>query len=182
MTDKELSISDADLIARLRNYGHVGTVLEAADRIEALVKQCEGSARASAKIRACPLFITALPAVVPVVRPLVWHEGDEPDEWKSGPYDVWCELGRFQLYYWSIVMGEPHETADAAKAAGQAHHEALVRAELTVTPAPDAQAVRDAALREAVAVVMEECWKDREMKLAKRIEGRILAALDLKGN
>ena len=31
-------MSDEELIARLRNYGHVGTVLEAADRIEALVK------------------------------------------------------------------------------------------------------------------------------------------------
>lgn len=32
-------MTDEELIARLRNYGHVGTVLEAADRIEALVKE-----------------------------------------------------------------------------------------------------------------------------------------------
>lgn len=32
-------MSDEELIARLRNYGHVGTVLEAADRIEELVKE-----------------------------------------------------------------------------------------------------------------------------------------------
>lgn len=32
-------MTDAELIARLRNYGHVGTVLEAADRIEALVRE-----------------------------------------------------------------------------------------------------------------------------------------------
>ena len=30
-------MSDEELVARLRNYGHVGTVLEAADRIEQLV-------------------------------------------------------------------------------------------------------------------------------------------------
>jgi len=32
-------MTDEELIARLRNYGHVGTVLEAADQIEALVKE-----------------------------------------------------------------------------------------------------------------------------------------------
>lgn len=32
-------MTDEELIARLRNYGHVGTVLEAADRIEALVRE-----------------------------------------------------------------------------------------------------------------------------------------------
>ena len=32
-------MTDEELIARLRNYGHVGTVLEAADRIEALTAE-----------------------------------------------------------------------------------------------------------------------------------------------
>lgn len=32
-------MSDEELIEQLRDYGHVGTVLEAADRIEALVKE-----------------------------------------------------------------------------------------------------------------------------------------------
>lgn len=35
-------MTDEELIARLRNYGHVGTVLEAADRIEALTARVEG--------------------------------------------------------------------------------------------------------------------------------------------
>ena len=68
--------------------------------------------------------IGTLPAVQPKVKPLVWHERDEPDEWKSGPYDVWREFGRYQLYHWSVVMGEPHKTAAAAKAAAQADYEA----------------------------------------------------------
>jgi len=72
----------------------------------------------------------APPAPVVKVKPLVWVDGDEPDEWRSGSYDVWCELGRFQLYYWSIVMGEPHDTADAAKAAAQADYDARIRAAL----------------------------------------------------
>ena len=88
--------------------------------------------------------ISALPAVVPVVKALVWHEGDEPDEWKSGPYDVWCELGKFQLYYWSIVMGEPHETADAAKASAYAHHRARILSALAPQPAPEPRDVRAA--------------------------------------
>lgn len=41
-------------------------------------------------------------------------------------------------------------------------------------PATDARAE---ALKEAAAIVMEECWKDREMKLATRIERRILALI-----
>lgn len=76
----------------------------------------------------------AIPAAQVTVKPLEWFEGDEPDEWKSGPYDVWCELGKYQVYYWSIVMGEPHETAKAAKAAAQADYEARIRSALTVTP------------------------------------------------
>ena len=70
------------------------------------------------------------------VKPLVWHEGDEPDEWKSGPYDVWCELGKFQVYHWSIVKGAPHETAEAAKAAAQADYEARILAALDRQPDP----------------------------------------------
>lgn len=93
--------------------------------------------------------INALPAVTVGVKPLNWHEGDEPDEWKSGPYDVWCELGKFQLYYWSIVLGEPHETADAAKAAAYAHHRARILAAIEPVAVPDPAAIREAALREA---------------------------------
>jgi len=68
------------------------------------------------------------------VKPLMWHEGDEPDEWKSGPYDVWCELGMFQLYHWSIIVGEPHRTADNAKAAAQADYNARILSALTPDP------------------------------------------------
>jgi hypothetical protein len=71
------------------------------------------------------------------VKALEWHECDEPDEWKSGPYDVWCEFGKFQLYQWSIVMGEPHDTADAAKAAAQADYEARILAALEPVAQPE---------------------------------------------
>ena len=77
------------------------------------------------------------PAVQPKVKPLVWHEGDEPDEWKSGPYDVWREFGRYQLYHWSVVVGEPHKTASAAKAAAQADHEARILPALEPAVQPD---------------------------------------------
>lgn len=40
-------MTDEELIARLRNYGHVGTVLEAADRIEALVKERDAAVKAA---------------------------------------------------------------------------------------------------------------------------------------
>ena len=85
------------------------------------------------------------PAVQPKVKPLVWHEGDEPDEWKSGPYDVWREFGRYQLYHWSVVVGEPHKTASAAKAAAQADHEARILSALEPAAQPDP---REAALRD----------------------------------
>ena len=81
--------------------------------------------------------IRSLPAVQPKVKPLVWHEGDEPDEWKSGPYDVWREFGRYQLYHWSVVVGEPHKTASAAKAAAQADHEARILPALEPAVQPD---------------------------------------------
>lgn len=81
--------------------------------------------------------IRALPAVQPKVKPLVWHEGDEPDEWESGPYYVWREFGRYQLYHWSVVVGEPHKTAAAAKAAAQAGHEARILSALEPSVQPD---------------------------------------------
>ena len=81
------------------------------------------------------------PAVQPKVKPLVWHEGDEPDEWKSGPYDVWREFGRYQLYHWSVVVGEPHKTASAAKAAAQADHEARILPALEPAVQPDLEHV-----------------------------------------
>lgn len=72
--------------------------------------------------------IATLPAAQ--VKPLEWVEGDEAGEWESDPYDVWCEFGKFQVYFWSVVMGAPHETEGLAKAAAQAHHETRIRAAL----------------------------------------------------
>ena len=117
----------------------------------------------------------ALPAAVPGVKPLEWHEGDEPDEWKSGPYDVWCEIGKFQLYYWSIVLGAPHETADAAKAAAYAHHRARILSALAPSPARD---VRQAALREAVKAGMRIAMETPIEQVPAAVDAAILALID----
>lgn len=61
-----------------------------------------------------------------LVKPLEWHEGDEPHEWKSGPYDVWHELGKFQVYWWAIALGKPHDTEADAMAAANAHNAARI--------------------------------------------------------
>lgn len=105
-----------------------------------------------------------LPAAQVTVKPLEWFEGDEPDEWKSGPYDVWCELGKYQVYYWSIVMGEPHETAKAAKAAAQADYDARIRSALTVTPHDPAKVqalVGYYRASESIAAIEHE-WRTRK--------------------
>ena len=64
------------------------------------------------------------------VKELVWHEGWEHGQWGCGEYDVWLENGKYQLYYWSIVLGEPHDTPEAAKDAGNKHNRARVLAAL----------------------------------------------------
>lgn len=106
--------------------------------------------------------LAAVPAQVRV-KPLVWDEGDEPDEWRSGPYDVWCELGNFQVYHWSIVKGDPHETAEAAKAAAQADYDARIFA--AIEPQPD-QAIeidiRAAMMEEIEKAAAESPWVPKE--------------------
>jgi len=67
-----------------------------------------------------------------LIKPLVWHEGDERDEWKSGYYEIWCEFGKYQLYWWAVVVGDPHETVGAAKASAEAHHIARTSAALNL--------------------------------------------------
>ena len=74
--------------------------------------------------------IAKLPAAQVKVKPLEWVDGDEAGECESGPYDVWCEFGKFQVYFWSVVVGAPHETEGLAKAAAQADHETRIRAAL----------------------------------------------------
>lgn len=143
--------------------------------------------------------ITALPAVTVGVRPLEWDHSNSyclVAETSLGEYVVQNEQDDgWGLWTPQQEQGDDpvsyHPDAPTAKAAAEAHHDAAIRGELiltptpilpAVTPAPDAAAIREAALREAVAVVMEECWKDREMKLAKRIEGRILALIPKGGD
>ena len=128
------------------------------------------------------------------VKPLVWHEGDEPDEWKSGPYDVWCELGKFQVYHWSIVKGAPHETAEAAKAEAQADYEARILAALE--PQPDPRDEQRRALEKVIrnqrvqikrlAATAEAHWRFvnrvREERLADprdEVIARLVEALEL---
>lgn len=75
--------------------------------------------------------VERLKAQVVTVKQLEWGVGDEPGEWSAGPYDVWREFDRFKLYYWRIVIGDPHETVEAAKAAAQDHHKARILSAIT---------------------------------------------------
>lgn len=101
--------------------------------------------------------IAALPAVTVGVRPLVWVEGVS-----TYPYAMGGRV-RYQLGHgddgWTVHIGiagkpiaGPFETAEAAKAAAQADFDAAIRGEVILTPAPDAAAIRAAALREAAGV------------------------------
>lgn len=114
------------------------------------------------------------PAVQPKVKPLVWHEGDEPDEWKSGPYDVWREFGRYQLYHWSVVVGEPHKTASAAKAAAQADHEARILSALEPAVQPDAVQPGAATLMRWHDMLMQDFGDD----LSSVVRDEMLALID----
>jgi hypothetical protein len=120
-------VDDARACVAERDAAYARGVHDAATWIESVPNVLANRQEIARSIRA---LADAPPVPVVRVLPLVWYEGDEPDEWKSGPYDVWCELGRFQLYYWSIVMGKPHDDADAAKAAAQADYEARILAAL----------------------------------------------------
>jgi|GEM_PF-5951376 len=79
-------------------------------------------------------YLEAVEARAVTVKPLVWEDGDEPGEYRSGSYDIWNEQGGFQIYHWSIVLGEQHSTPEAAQAAAQADHDARIRSALDVQP------------------------------------------------
>lgn len=122
--------------------------------------------------------IRALPAVEVGIKPLEWFEGDEPDEWRSGPYDVWCELGKHQVYHWSIVMGEPHETAEAAKAAAQADYDARIRSALTATPSADVAGLRNICRSMPDIPGLHETYQPRN--IAAALDGYICALARMK--
>lgn len=42
-----------------------------------------------------------------LVKPLEWRAGDDPDCMTAGDYEIWHEGHGYQLYFWSIVQGEP---------------------------------------------------------------------------
>lgn len=81
-------MTDEELVARLRNYGHVGTVLEAADRIEALVKEKDQEykdsiVRMAGQAKDFMEEISTLKArnkqLEAALRGLMAHEPDYPD-------------------------------------------------------------------------------------------------------
>lgn len=74
--------------------------------------------------------VRALPAVTPKVKPLVWEQADDPNDWRSGPYDIYMENGKFQAYWWSVVLGLPRETAADAMEFVWKHHESSTLASL----------------------------------------------------
>jgi len=65
-----------------------------------------------------------------LVRPLTLEPGDEPGEVKAGSYDIWLEFDRYQVYFWSVVCGDPHPTIEDAIAFVDQHHASRVLATL----------------------------------------------------
>lgn len=131
--------------------------------------------------------IAALPAVTVGVKPLVWEAG-ERDQRRADSI-----LGEFCVTFFGgrwFYQGEPRKGMLDAQAAAQADYEARIIAALDLTPAPDAQAVRDAALREAAEVALrhrskvqinEMLWHEGQDWAAERIAEAILALIGKEG-
>jgi hypothetical protein len=95
--------------------------------------------------------VPAAPVTVGV-KPLVWVADDEdPDCISADKYDIYHEWHGYQVYFWSIVCGEPHKDLSSAQAWAWNHHKGCILAALDVT-APDAMAGKVAALVEAAEV------------------------------
>lgn len=97
--------------------------------------------------------VERLKAQAVTVKQLEWGVGDEPGEWSAGPYDVWREFDRFKLYYWRIVIGDQHETVEAAKAAAQDHHNARILSAITARSEAE---VWNEAMDKACATIVKE--------------------------
>lgn len=68
------------------------------------------------------------------VKPLVFVADDEdPDRVTAGDYDIYHEGHGYQVYFWSIVTGDPCRTLADAEAFVWRHHEARIRAQLEGT-------------------------------------------------
>jgi hypothetical protein len=63
------------------------------------------------------------------VRQLEWTSDEaEPDAIRADHYDIRHEYKLYQIYYWSVVLGDPHDTIDAAKAYAQWDYEQRILA------------------------------------------------------
>jgi hypothetical protein len=99
-------------------------------------------------------LVRALPAVQPKVKPLVWERGIV--DWaKPLPGMKYVACSTIPEGYWAwwldgtdVRSVEPDE--ESAKAAAQADYEARILSALEPAVQPDAAAIREAALREAL--------------------------------
>lgn len=165
-------MTDEELIARLRRPGYLafndgtddyGTAPDAADRIEALVKQCEDLAQAAmnngqalilAEARICELEARLAEPPAVTVKPLVWVKHTSKDIWRAivgfGVYKVFgVSFPSWDFDSWSDAKDKISKSADtieAAKAAAQSDYAARILPAIDARPA---SAVRNEALEEA---------------------------------
>lgn len=111
------------------------------------------------RMTAAITYLRAALAAKVRVKPLVWVGSDDPEEWVSDECDIFYEFGMYQLYCGSIVHGEPHKTADLAKAAAQADYNARIIAALDIEAI--STQVAPVLTDEMVEAALDYIWGDR---------------------
>lgn len=101
-----------------------------------------------------------------LVKPLVFAADEYPDCMTAGNYDIWQEGHGYQVYFWSVVQGDPHRTLEAAQAAANADHAARVIA-----------ALDEEALAEVTAIIAEALRNNLDEWARRYVHRAILANL-----
>jgi len=88
-------------------------------------------AYSSASLRQVPAAGSAVMGAV-TVKPLVWEADEEhPDCLTADAYDIWHEGLGYQVYFWSVVLGVPHQQLVDAQDYAWRHHQARILAALS---------------------------------------------------